>query len=201
MKNNKRLRNHANPFSFREPITRDKWKQKLKQNKNSKKIIVDLGCGNGEFIIENAQKFKTKNYIGIDLRESIIEKNIKKIQTMNLNNIIFLHGNANISITTLFKKNEIDQYHIHFPDPWFKEKHKKRRILTSKLIDELKTTLKDKGKIILITDIEEIYIDFNNLLLEKNKFKKTKYHFKYETTRWQNHKKNYKIFKSCYKKA
>lgn len=192
----KRIRTHTNPLAFPEPIPRSNWTSKLKEGQP---LIVDLGCGKCEFLIQNAKKYAENNYVGIEVRFLMTEEVNKRIK--NLKNIICLHGNASISLKSLFRENEVSEFYINFPDPWFKMKHKKRLILKEDVVDDLFFTLKKEGKIYLMSDVEVIFEEFCNLL--KTKFKKVrakKPEFESYWERWHN-KKGKSIYRACFKKS
>ena len=95
---------------------------------NDNPIYVEIGMGKGQFIYQNAKKYKDINFIGIERFDSIMAKAILKME--KLDNLILIKYDANL-IDDLFD-HEIDKIYLNFSDPWPKNRHENRR-LTSKL--------------------------------------------------------------------
>lgn len=192
-----RVRTHANPLSFREAISRDEWIRHLDKTKD---ISVDFGSGQGEFLVENAKAHPENNYIGIEVRKPMVERVNVKINKEQLDNAICLVGNGAISLSSLFLAGEVKEFFIQFPDPWLKNKHHKRRIINSFVIEELYNVLSSEGSIYFITDVKEVYDDFFGMLTQK--FKASAYEEKKEKSYW--HKWHVKqgttLYSSCFTK-
>ncbi len=154
-----RVRNHANPLSYPDPIKRDQW-LKLKTNQISS-ICLDMGCGQGEVMIASAKENPSILYIGIEVRIVMCQKVNDKIKENKLTNAICLQGNASISLSSLFEKEEVDEVIINFPDPWFKERYKKRFMIQEAVVTELYDILSSDGNLYFKTDLVEIYERFN----------------------------------------
>ena len=92
--------------------------------KNSNPIILELGCGKGEYTIELAKKFPNNNYIGIDIKGARLWKGAKYSTEHSLNNVAFIRTRIDF-IDSIFDKEEISQIWITFPDPQI-QKHRKR---------------------------------------------------------------------------
>ena len=98
---------------------------------NDNPIYLEIGMGKGQFIYQNAKKYKDINFIGIERFDSIMAKAILKME--KLDNLILIKYDANL-IDDLFD-HEIDKIYLNFSDPWPKNRHENRR-LTSKLFLE-----------------------------------------------------------------
>lgn len=166
-----------------------------------KPLYVDLGCGQGQFIIQSAKKYPERNYLGIEVRKSMAEKVHEEIQKEGLPNVHCIRGNASISLRSLFKDKEVKEFYINFPDPWIKPKHTKRRIIRDYVVIDLHEVLADEGVIYLLSDVKEIYDDFYALL--KAKFVAHPYEEKEEKSYWQDWhiKQGNPLYASCFKKA
>ncbi len=188
----RRIRTHTNPLSYPIPIDRDKWTSKLEVDK---KLYVDMGCGEGEYIIDLSKQDLNSNFIGIEVRQSMAEKVNNKLTEGNYPNIVCLQGNASISLRTMFKEGEVNELFINFPDPWFKERHKKRRIIKETALDDMDYALSDDGKIMFMTDVEEVFDEFREIF--KLKFKEVEYVPKDIQSYWE--KWNIKNGKTVYR--
>lgn len=192
-----RIRTHANPLSCPIPLKREEWTCKLEEGKE---LHLDMGCGQGFFLTEIAKNNPDKKYIGIEVRKVMCEKVNDKLKEEKVENAICLNGNASISLKTLFKKNELKEVYINFPDPWMKPRYNKRRIIKDFVVENLFEVLSEKGIIFLLTDVKEIYDEFYTLLAVK--FKPIEYKEKKEKTYWQqwHENKGTTLYKCCFTK-
>ena len=144
-----------------------KWNKSFFQNDNP--IIVDLGCGKGEYTIELARRFEEKNYIGIDIKGARIWKGAKQALDENINNAAFIRTRVEL-INSFFDSNEIDEIWLLFPDP--QPKKKKKRLTSGKFLNLYKKILRTDGIVHLKTDSDLLYLytleiaKYNNLEVE-----------------------------------
>ena len=121
--------------------------------KNNNPIVVELGCGKGEYSIAMAKKFPEKNFIGIDIKGARFWKGAKISLTENINNVVFLRAQIEL-IENIFSKEEISEIWITFPDPQIKYKRNKHRLINIDYINKYKNILSKDGVINLKTDSE-----------------------------------------------
>ncbi len=134
-----------------------KWRASFFKNENP--IILELGCGKGEYSVGMARKFPEKNFIGIDIKGARIWRGAKTAAEENLNNIAFLRTRIEF-IGNCFAENEIDEIWITFPDPQEKDRREKKRLTGPAFIEMYKKFLKPNGIIHLKTDSSFFY-DFS----------------------------------------
>lgn len=128
------------------------WHKKFFKNDNP--IILELGCGKGEYTVELAKKYPNKNYIGIDIKGARIWYGADTVRTLNLKNAAFVRLRIDF-ILSIFGKNEIDEIWLTFSDP---QKEKPRKRLTSKMfMDRFKSILKPDGTVHLKTDSDILF--------------------------------------------
>lgn len=127
-------------------------------NLNSTNILV-IGVGRSDFIFNYMEFDKRKMFFGVEKYESALVRTIKENENDSQKNVAFLNIDA-IYLKNYFPQNSIDKIYINFPDPWPKEKHKKRRLISKKFIDLYKFILKEKGEIVLKTDQYFLYKEF-----------------------------------------
>ena len=135
----KRIRNHVNPLSYNEEYFFDTFS-------NNNPIIIDIGAYRGEFGAKLVDKFENenngRNFIFFEIRKPFV-KYLEQLFEGKENVKIF-GGNAgqnleNILKTSIEKGVKIEKIFINFPDPWFKKKHYKRRVITADFLEQLKT--------------------------------------------------------------
>ena len=133
-------------FSFR-----GKWNSDFFKNNNP--IVVELGCGKGEYTVELAKKYPNQNFIGIDIKGARFWRGAKTSVEENLNNVAFVRTQIEL-IEQIFAESEIDEIWITFPDPQIKYKRTKHRLTNSEFLQKYKKVLKNDGVVNLKTDSE-----------------------------------------------
>lgn len=124
---------------------------------NNNPIDLEIGCGRTHFFFDRAYHFPNRNIIGIEWKYDFIYQGHKRIIRENINNAALFHGNAWLLVPTLFQQKTVSQIFINFPDPWWKEKHKKRLLLNDTFIDILIFILKKDGFIYINTDVKDLF--------------------------------------------
>nr|WP_299072573.1 tRNA (guanosine(46)-N7)-methyltransferase TrmB [uncultured Allomuricauda sp.] len=124
--------------------------------KNENPIVVELGCGKGEYTVGLAEKNPDKNFIGIDIKGARFWRGAKSAQEINLNNVAFLRSQIEL-VDGLFGEHEVDEIWITFPDPQIKYKRTKHRLTNPVFLKKYQHILKPKGVVNLKTDSEFIH--------------------------------------------
>ncbi|MDJ0635168.1 MAG: tRNA (guanosine(46)-N7)-methyltransferase TrmB [Xenococcaceae cyanobacterium MO_188.B29] len=160
-----RIRQHVNPLSrkFQKSIALPDWNKIYTTSDNP--FHLDIGCARGGFLLQMAQLQSEKNFLGIEIRESLVTSANQKRDELGLSNLHYLFGNINTSATTLLESLPTNSLHyitIQFPDPWFKQKHKKRRVVQPLLVNTLVDYLVTDGMVFLQSDIEEVAIEMGD---------------------------------------
>ena len=124
--------------------------------KNNNPIVIELGCGKGEYSIELAKLNPEKNFIGIDIKGARFWRGAKTAIDEGLNNIAFIRSQIEL-IDKIFSKEEVSEIWITFPDPQIKFKREKHRLINLKFINLYKNILVPNGIINLKTDSEFLH--------------------------------------------
>nr|WP_298793447.1 tRNA (guanosine(46)-N7)-methyltransferase TrmB [uncultured Allomuricauda sp.] len=119
-------------------------------------IVLELGCGKGEYTVGLAQRNSDKNYIGIDIKGARFWRGAKSAQEDKLENVGFLRTQIEL-IDLLFDENEVDEIWITFPDPQIKYKRTKHRLTNPIFLQKYKHILKPNGVVHLKTDSEYMH--------------------------------------------
>jgi tRNA (guanine-N7-)-methyltransferase len=130
---------------------RGKWNTDFFKNNNP--IILELGCGKGEYSVGLAQKYPDKNFIGIDIKGARFWRGAKTAVETGLENVAFVRTQIEL-INHIFVENEVDEIWITFPDPQIKYKRTKHRMTNSQFLQLYKKILKKDGVVHLKTDSE-----------------------------------------------
>ena len=141
----------------REEVVSDQFSLKGKWNqdyfKNNNPIVLELGCGKGEYSVGLAEKYPNKNFIGIDLKGARFWRGAKTAVETGLKNVAFIRTQIEL-INHIFNENEVDEIWITFPDPQIKYKRTKHRMTNSEFLKLYKKVLNLEGIINLKTDSE-----------------------------------------------
>ncbi len=146
-----RIRQHVNPLSRRFL----EISPSLPALDPSKTLEVEVGCADAQFLFERARIEPNHQYIGLEIREAFVEDINRRARAENLP----IHGvfcSANHHLKKLFANRKIDVAYLNFPDPWFKRRHFKRRMITEELIADIATVMKPGGKLLFQTDVESV---------------------------------------------
>jgi tRNA (guanine-N7-)-methyltransferase len=129
---------------------RGKWRQFFN---NDNPIIIELGCGKGEYTVGLAQRNPNVNYIGIDIKGARFWRGAKTAVESGMPNVAFVRTQIEL-ITFIFDENEVDEIWITFPDPQIKYKRTKHRMTNVEFLNRYKKILKNEGFVNLKTDSE-----------------------------------------------
>lgn len=119
-------------------------------------IFLELGCGKGQFIVNQALKNTDKNYIGAEGQPTVALRAIEKASTVKLDNLKFMTGFIN-NITDYFEEDELSGIYLNFSDPWPKERHSKRRLTHNKYLEGYISIVKPGSYLEFKTDNQPLF--------------------------------------------
>lgn len=135
----------TNNFSYK-----GKWNTFFK---NDNPIVLELGCGKGEYTIALAEKNPDKNFIGIDIKGARFWRGAKTALENNMNNVAFIRTQIEL-VDYIFAENEVSEIWITFPDPQIKYKRTKHRMTNTDFLKKYHHILNSEGTVNLKTDSE-----------------------------------------------
>ena len=167
------MRQHVNPLSqfFQIPISLPS--KNVLFSKSNNPIHLDIGSAKGEFLIELAKKSPDWNFVGLEIREPLVRLCEKKREKLELNNLKFLFCNVNVSLDEWLADlnfGQLKRVSIQFPDPWFKRKHFKRRVLKTNLLNSVAKTMSKDGELFIQSDIFKLIESMTNTIDENRYF-------------------------------
>ncbi len=133
-----------------------KGKWRANHFKNDLPIVLELGCGKGEYTLGLARKYPKKNFIGVDIKGARMWRGAKTAIEEGLNNVAFLRTRIEF-ISSCFGLEEVDEIWITFPDPQAKDRREKKRLTGPQFIEQYKGFLKKEAFIHLKTDSNFFY--------------------------------------------
>ena len=168
------MRQHVNPLSknFNEIERIPSLIQMFSYPKLN--LHLDVGCASGEFLFDLASVNNNWNYLGIEIREKLVKNAKLKVRERKIKNLYFIFGNANNILndeqSKIFFRN-LKSISFNFPDPWFKKRHYKRRIIQPEFINILSNSLQRGTLIFIKTDVKDLF-DYMDCTIASN------FHFK-----------------------
>ncbi len=120
-------------------------------------LEIDLGCGDGSFLVELAEKFPERNFLGIERLLGRVRSACGKVARGNLPNVRVLRVESSYAVQYLLPPASVAVAHLLFPDPWPKKRHQRRRIVTRDFLAHLHRALAPGGRFRLATDQEDYF--------------------------------------------
>lgn len=156
-----RVREHVNPLSqkYQTPIEPPDW-QKIYANLTAP-LHLDIGAGKGRFLLNMAQLQPDWNFLGLEIREPLVDQANGWRDELGLTNLHYLFCNVNNSLRPILSSlpvGKLQQVTIQFPDPWFKRKHQKRRVVQTELVQDLAAAIDSGGRVFIQSDVLEVAI-------------------------------------------
>jgi tRNA (guanine-N7-)-methyltransferase len=148
-----------------------RWKREVFGNNHP--LVLELGCGKGEYTVGLARRYPEINFLGLDIKGARIWQGAKEARDEGLTNVAFLRTRIDF-INSFFGRDEVEEIWITFPDPQVKRRRKKKRLPGALFLNSYSQFLKDGGAVHLKTDNRELYLDtlemvkHNDLPVEKN---------------------------------
>jgi tRNA (guanine-N7-)-methyltransferase len=140
-----------------------RWNEKFG---NSNPVILELGCGKGEYTVALSQKYPDKNFIGVDIKGARLWRGAKTVAENNISNAAFLRIRIEF-IDAFFAQDEIDEIWITFPDPQINKPRK--RLTSPAFLERYRKFLKPEGVVHLKTDNKMLY-DYTLNVINENRF-------------------------------
>ena len=125
---------------------------------------VDLGCGDGSFLVALAEQNPGRNFLGIERMPGRVRTACRKIARRGLKNARILRVEIAYAAQHLLPAQSIDVFHVMFPDPWPKRRHARRRIVTKELLESIHAALVANGSLRVATDQGEYFEEVRTLL-------------------------------------
>ncbi|NES99646.1 MAG: tRNA (guanosine(46)-N7)-methyltransferase TrmB [Sphaerospermopsis sp. SIO1G2] len=170
-----RVRQHVNPLSkkFQTPVDPPEWEKIYSQS--NQPLHLDIGCARGRFLLKMAEVEKDWNFLGLEIRETLVIEANRLVKELNLSNLHYLFCNVNNSLQPILSTLQpgiLQRVSIQFPDPWFKTRHAKRRVVQPELVTELANYLAVSGVVFLQSDQEFIAMEMCDRFHENSAFAK-----------------------------
>ncbi len=132
---------------------------------NANPVELDVGCGRGMFLFNASTTQPERNFLGVELDFTEGRRGAKRLAKRNQPNARVIGGDANYLLDRLIRPASVSAVHVYFPDPWWKRKHRRRRLFTDLFADRVARVLTPGGSLHMWTDVED-YFEIVQALLE-----------------------------------
>jgi len=139
----------------------------------TKPLLLDIGCARGRFLLRMAEAEPDWNYLGVEIREPLVDEANRLAAEAGVTNLHYAFCNAMLWLDRLLERiptGVLQAVTIQFPDPWFKRKHAKRRMVNSELVDTIARHLAKNGRVFVQTDIEFLAEEMFDLFRSDKRF-------------------------------
>jgi len=159
----KRVRQHVNPLrsNHQQPISLpERWPEHYFADP-SLPLHLDIGCARGLFCLDHAAMHPAINILGLEIRKPLVDEASKDAKAMSLGNCAFLTSNANVHLDAICEgalpcTGGLASASVQFPDPWFKVRHHKRRVMQPELARALATNIVPGGWLLVQSDVFDV---------------------------------------------
>jgi tRNA (guanine-N7-)-methyltransferase len=165
-----RVRQHVNPLArkYLAAVPPSDWRQLFAQP--GQPLHLDIGCARGEFLLEMAKNVPHWNFLGVEIRHTLVIEANQTRDRLGLTNLDYISANITTSLNACLPAASLASVSIQFPDPWFKRRHQKRRVVQPALVQGLATCLNLGGWVLLQSDIEAVAVEMRQRFRENPAF-------------------------------
>jgi len=122
-------------------------------------LEVELGAAEAHFLLERAQRDRRSAFVGVEIRHELVEAVNAECARSGLANVRSVFANMSVDLPRLFRDGSVHRFFLNFPDPWFKSRQHKRRVIGPGLVAEIARAIVRGGEVFVMTDIFELALD------------------------------------------
>lgn len=154
-----RVREHVNPLAkkYSTAIAPPVWTEVYTNWEQP--LSLDIGSARGRYILQMAQLRPNWNFLGLEIREPLVDRCNQVRDELGLTNLHYIFCNANVSLAGLFPNVSLHEVTVQFPDPWFKRRQQKRRTVQPELVATLAELLVPQASVFLQSDVYDVAED------------------------------------------
>ena len=133
-------------------------------------VQVEVGSGKGRFLIRSAERDRKSNWVGLERRQSTLSLASARVARRELDNVLVVRCDALEVVRRLIHAASVSVFHVYYPDPWWKKRHRKRRVFSPAFVADLARGLAPGGQLRVATDVTEYYEEILVMVAESGLF-------------------------------
>ena len=137
---------------------------------NDHPVELEIGSGKGLFLLNAATACPERNFFGIELAKKYARRAAERVARHSLNNVRVFPGDALMFLAKFVPAASLSAIHVYFPDPWWKARHRKRRVFSEPLVRDAERTLMPDAQLHVVTDVAEYFGVIQALMAEHHRF-------------------------------
>jgi tRNA (guanine-N7-)-methyltransferase len=144
-------------FHYRELLAVPKpWQSELVFGRAAP-LEVEVGSGKGLFLSQAALGTPHVDFVGLEIAQKYAKFSAARLAKLGLRNAVIIHGDAQRFFAEWLPRESVQAIHIYFPDPWWKKRHKKRRVIKETFLQDVERVLLPEGRLHFWTDVAEYF--------------------------------------------
>ena len=124
---------------------------------NSRPVEIEIGFGKGGFLVQATQRFPERNFLGLETAAKMVEYAARRLEKRGIPNVRLLRADAHYFLHRFAQEASVAAFHIYFPDPWPKQRHRKRRLLTPEFLRTAGRVIMPGGQVYFATDFQDYF--------------------------------------------
>ena len=121
-------------------------------------LVIEVGSGKGMFLLSAAAAYPHQRFLGIEIAGKYAEYVAARLAQRELTNARMLRGDATRLFADVLPDNEVAEVHVYFPDPWWKKRHRRRRLMNDGFLQHVERTLRPGGRLHFWTDVADYFL-------------------------------------------
>ena len=138
---------------------------------NGRPVQVEIGPGKGVFLAHAGGMLPGSNFVGVERAKKYAIASAERVVKAGLENVRLVSGDGQEFLERYVPEGSVEVLHVYFPDPWWKARHRKRRVVNERFLDRASKVVRAGGELRVLTDVEEYFLDIADLLAARPCFR------------------------------
>ena len=148
------------------------WPQLFGHDDGTRPVELDVGCGRGLFLFNASTSTPGTDWLGLEIDYKEGRRTARRLHKRQQPNARVVGGDAREFLRKLVRPASVDRVHVYFPDPWWKRRHRRRRLFDDTFLDLVATVLKPRGQLLSRTDVEDYWQVISALVDHDRRFER-----------------------------